>query len=99
MAEPIQADYDRNEGEGANELAVLYIYEQEVAVPEEHLKGIPEGSKVWLTVGPDLTQETERKTNNEMGGIREHASDCAVHNEPAYPKGECDCGADKVGRE
>lgn len=22
-----------------------------------------------------------------------HASDCAVHNEPAYPKGECDCGA------
>ena len=21
-----------------------------------------------------------------------HASDCAVHNEPAYPKGECDCG-------
>ena len=22
-----------------------------------------------------------------------HASDCAVHNEPAYPKGECNCGA------
>ena len=21
-----------------------------------------------------------------------HASDCATHNEPAYPKGECDCG-------
>lgn len=21
----------------------------------------------------------------------EHYSDCAVHNEPAYPKGECDC--------
>jgi len=21
-----------------------------------------------------------------------HWSDCAVHNEPAYPKGECDCG-------
>lgn len=20
-----------------------------------------------------------------------HASDCAVHNEPAYPAGECDC--------
>ena len=22
-----------------------------------------------------------------------HASDCAVHNEPAYPAGKCDCGA------
>jgi hypothetical protein len=22
----------------------------------------------------------------------EHLSDCAVHNEPAYPGGECDCG-------
>ena len=22
-----------------------------------------------------------------------HASDCAVHNAPAYPIGECDCGA------
>ena len=22
-----------------------------------------------------------------------HASDCAMHNEPAYPAGECDCGA------
>ena len=22
-----------------------------------------------------------------------HASDCAVHNEPAYPAGGCDCGA------
>jgi len=23
-----------------------------------------------------------------------HESDCAVHNEPAYPKGKCDCGAE-----
>jgi hypothetical protein len=22
-----------------------------------------------------------------------HASDCAIHNAPAYPPGECDCGA------
>lgn len=21
-----------------------------------------------------------------------HASDCSVHNEPAFPKGPCDCG-------
>lgn len=25
-----------------------------------------------------------------------HASDCAVHNEPAYPKGPCNCDAGKV---
>ena len=24
-----------------------------------------------------------------------HASDCAVHNMPAYPAGPCDCGATK----
>lgn len=23
-----------------------------------------------------------------------HASDCATHNEPAYPNGPCDCGAE-----
>jgi len=23
--------------------------------------------------------------------IKTHLSDCAVHNEPTYPKGECDC--------
>ena len=23
---------------------------------------------------------------------KKHYSDCAVHNEPAYPKGDCDCG-------
>ena len=23
---------------------------------------------------------------------KQHYSDCAVHNEPAYPSGECDCG-------
>jgi len=34
--------------------------------------------------------------------IKPHTSDCAVHNEPAYPKGRCDCGAqpeqEPVGR-
>jgi hypothetical protein len=25
--------------------------------------------------------------------IKPHASDCAVHSEPAYPKGKCNCGA------
>ena len=25
-----------------------------------------------------------------------HWSDCAVYNEPAYPNGDCDCGAAKA---
>lgn len=25
-----------------------------------------------------------------------HASDCAVHNEPAYPNGECNCGVQRT---
>ena len=34
------------------------------------------------------------KIKNEEGvkEMLKHKSDCAVHNEPAYPKGECDCG-------
>lgn len=25
-----------------------------------------------------------------------HKSDCAIYNEPAYPKGRCNCGADII---
>ncbi len=28
-----------------------------------------------------------------------HWSDCAVHNEPAYPNGPCDCGNDAPSTE
>lgn len=28
-----------------------------------------------------------------------HMSDCATHSEPAYPKGECDCGATEENKE
>ncbi len=28
-----------------------------------------------------------------MGGLTEHASDCARHNAPALPIGQCDCQA------
>jgi len=32
--------------------------------------------------------------------VTPHASDCAVHNEPALPAGPCDCGAaSRVGTE
>lgn len=30
--------------------------------------------------------------------MTEHASDCAVHNEPAYPAGPCSCGAEQAER-
>ena len=31
-----------------------------------------------------------------QGGKCFHASDCAVHNEPAYQNGACDCGKDAL---
>jgi hypothetical protein len=40
-------------------------------------------------------QSSVDKAVNRMAQTQEpvaHWSDCAVHNEPAYPKGECDCG-------
>ena len=39
-----------------------------------------------------LGQEIEQCQCTECQ-IKPHASDCAVHSETAYPKGECDCGA------
>lgn len=34
-----------------------------------------------------------------MAGEIEHSSDCAVHNEPAFPAGPCDCRPGKLARE
>jgi len=33
-----------------------------------------------------------------MAADKLHWSDCAVHNGPAYPAGECDCGAAQDGK-
>jgi hypothetical protein len=33
------------------------------------------------------------KAKQAMAADKQHWSDCAVHNAPAYPAGECDCGA------
>lgn len=44
--------------------------------------------------------DTVRKDNEQVlpGTIVWHTSDCAVHNEPALPQGECTCGAlEKAG--
>jgi len=37
---------------------------------------------------PLFTKEALAQTQEPVA----HWSDCAVHSEPAYPKGECDCG-------
>jgi hypothetical protein len=39
-------------------------------------------------VAKKVKQAVEEKQPKEI----KHWSDCAVHNEPAYPNGECDCG-------
>lgn len=48
--------------------------------------------------------ESEERFNAALGQIArhkplvQHASDCAVHNGPAYEAGPCDCGAIKGAR-
>lgn len=34
-----------------------------------------------------------QRTAQHLAASRAHDSDCAMHNAPAYPAGECDCGA------
>ena len=34
-----------------------------------------------------------QRTAQHLASSRLHDSDCAMHNAPAYPAGECDCGA------
>jgi hypothetical protein len=34
-----------------------------------------------------------QRTAQHLAAGRPHDSDCAMHNAPAYPAGECDCGA------
>jgi hypothetical protein len=39
-----------------------------------------------------LIDQLEREANRcQCPECRPHASDCAVHNMPAYPNGECNC--------
>jgi len=60
---------------------------------------------IWFAVWVFFKREWKRSMRErELNSLREeedyrmknpysHFSDCAVHNEPAYPAGECDCGA------
>jgi len=50
-------------------------------------------------------EEIERRqgggfpAKRQMAADKLHWSDCAVHNAPAYPAGECDCGVEKEQEE
>ena len=47
-----------------------------------------EGRNCSAEKGNNMTQEALAQTQEPVA----HWSDCSVHSEPAYPKGECDCG-------
>ena len=44
-----------------------------------------------------LKDEVDAETD-AMNAAAKHASDCAVHNAPAEPRGPCDCGASALHR-
>lgn len=37
------------------------------------------------------SNKSPRQSSHKCSEDCHHSSDCAVHNEPAYPNGECDC--------
>ena len=39
-------------------------------------------------------KEKNQDMENKMKKTNMHSSDCAIYNEPAYPKGDCDCEFD-----
>lgn len=41
---------------------------------------------------PILIEKTDDNGSFAQGRAPEHWSDCAAHNEPAYPNGPCNCG-------
>ena len=52
-------------------------------------------SNVWLCFTCDEPAGVCECEGPPMRFTNRHLSDCAVHNEPAYPNGPCDCGVEK----
>lgn len=69
-------------------LAAQQPVEEPVVKPLFTAMGLPEVALPALMQAKELT--------GCMGGECKHASDCAVHNEPALPAGPCDCGLEPV---
>lgn len=64
---------------------------------EEHIRNgvdVPQWVvEEWLNaINSHLSPTSEHCMCIHCKGGNCHASDCAVHNEPAMPIGECDCG-------
>ena len=51
-------------------------------------------SNVWLCFTCDEPAGVCECEGPPMRFTNRHLSDCAVHNEPAYPNGLCDCGVE-----
>lgn len=49
-----------------------------------------------LRAETDKEQKDREKLREQKPADIQHASDCALHNAPAYEPGECDCGAIKT---
>ena len=78
--------------EVAHELA--YYLTEVGAVPQEEV--VPKVSEeVWMARLSKLVRDDLKSLQEPLPqGV--HASDCAVHNEPAYPNGPCNCGAEII---
>ena len=50
-------------------------------------------NKAITSIKEALAQPEQEQCQCPNCRVTLHASDCAVHNEPAYPKGACNCGA------
>ena len=67
----------------------IYMTNEEVIYSDKLAQTLAECDELQrlLTMALDERDHYEKKCK-EVGN---HKSDCAVYNEPAYPKGECDC--------
>ena len=82
---------------------VCEILEAKLAQPEPDQDGFVFiearwGKDFFEIQVPDCIGEIVRIYHKQWRGESqpEHFSDCAVYNEPAYPKGECDCKPTKL---
>jgi len=62
-----------------------------------HGKPSDEESELFVCVDKDIYKFAKLVAAKAIAQLESqepvgHWSDCAVHSEPAYPKGECDCG-------
>ena len=84
-------------------LALEALENGDVPTPENAGKNLDAITAIKEALAQEKTLQALHRENERLGLYEEayaqpeqepvaHWSDCAVHNEPAYPKGECDCG-------